>query len=243
MTAYLPPNLLQLFAPDNPIPYLTPSHLLPSEKRPVFYNGVSQLLSNFEDPADTPPAKPFETRKQRNSRIKKERMKKHADDLEKAALMWNPKEMSNASKDPYKTLFVARLSYKLKESDIKHEFEAYGKIKRIRLIKTLENKPRGYCFIEYERERDMKNAYKRADGKKINGRRILVDYERGRTVKGWRPRRLGGGLGGESRISRTKKGRSVSMDSDRDSYRRNKSPKRNRENKSRSRSRHRHRRN
>lgn len=27
------------------------------------------------------------------------------------------------------------------------------------------------------------------------GRRILVDVERGRTVKGWKPRRLGGGLG------------------------------------------------
>jgi len=38
-------------------------------------------------------------------------------------------------------------------------------------------------------------AYKSADGKKIDGRRVLVDVERGRTVKGWRPRRLGGGLG------------------------------------------------
>merc|ERR1712224_531109 len=34
------------------------------------------------------------------------------------------------------------------------------------------------------------------DGLKINGRRVLVDVERGRTVRGWLPRRLGGGLGG-----------------------------------------------
>ena len=34
-------------------------------------------------------------------------------------------------------------------------------------------------------------AYKHADGKKIDGRRVLVDVERGRTIKGWRPRRLG----------------------------------------------------
>jgi len=39
-------------------------------------------------------------------------------------------------------------------------------------------------------------GYKHADGKKIDGRRVLVDVERGRTVKGWLPRRLGGGLGG-----------------------------------------------
>lgn len=35
-------------------------------------------------------------------------------------------------------------------------------------------------------------AYKHADGKKIDGRRIVVDVERGRTVKTWKPRRLGG---------------------------------------------------
>ena len=34
-------------------------------------------------------------------------------------------------------------------------------------------------------------AYKYADGKKINDKRVVVDVERGRTVKGWRPRRLG----------------------------------------------------
>ena len=30
----------------------------------------------------------------------------------------------------------------------------------------------------------------------MNNRRIVVDVERGRTAKGWRPMRLGGGLGG-----------------------------------------------
>lgn len=33
-------------------------------------------------------------------------------------------------------------------------------------------------------------------GRKIDGRRVVVDVERGRTVKGWRPRKFGGGLGG-----------------------------------------------
>ena len=54
---------------------------------------------------------------------------------------------------------------------------------------------RGYAFIEFEREADMRAAYKRGDGRKIDGRRVLVDVERGRTVRNWRPRRLGGGLG------------------------------------------------
>ncbi|KAM7251853.1 hypothetical protein ACFE04_023736 [Oxalis oulophora] len=66
----------------------------------------------------------------------------------------------------------------------------------VRLVTDkLTNKPRGYGFIEYARTQDMKAAYKQADGKKIDGRRVLVDVERGRTVPNWRPRRLGGGLG------------------------------------------------
>ncbi|VAH03357.1 unnamed protein product [Triticum turgidum subsp. durum] len=47
--------------------------------------------------------------------------------------------------------------------------------------------------------RDMKNAYKQADGRKVDNKRVIVDVERGRTVPNWRPRRLGGGLG-SSRI-------------------------------------------
>ena len=39
-------------------------------------------------------------------------------------------------------------------------------------------------------------AYKESDRLVITGKRVLVDVERGRTVRGWKPRRLGGGLGG-----------------------------------------------
>lgn len=34
-------------------------------------------------------------------------------------------------------------------------------------------------------------AYKYGDGKKVDGKRVVVDIERGRTVKNWKPRRLG----------------------------------------------------
>lgn len=62
---------------------------------------------------------------------------------------------------------------------------------KIRVVKDAEGKHKGYAFIEFEREKDMKAAYKDADGLKIMGRRIVVDVERGRTVKGWKPKRLG----------------------------------------------------
>merc|ERR1712232_98162 len=97
--------------------------------------------------------------------------------------------------DPFKTLFVARISYDTTEKKLKREFEVFGSIKRTRMIYDQKGKPRGYAFVEFEHERDLKNSYKQGDGKKIDGRRVMVDVERGRTVEGWLPRRLGGGRG------------------------------------------------
>ena len=47
-------------------------------------------------------------------------------------------------------------------------------------------------------------AYKEGDGTKVRGRRVLVDVERGRTTPGFRPRRLGGGLG-KTRVDKKSK--------------------------------------
>jgi len=85
-------------------------------------------------------------------------------------------------------------------------------------------------------------AYKHADGKKIDGRRVLVDVERSRTVKGWRPRRLGGGLGGTRKggpdVNTKYSGRDdMGMRDDRDDHERSRSPVERRERRRRSRSR------
>ena len=115
-------------------------------------------------------------------------------------MKWNPFEDENAIGDPYKTLFVARLSYNSNEKKLRKEFEVYGPIKRIRIVKNkLTGESRGYAFIEYENKKDFKIAYKFANGKKIDGRRVVVDFERGRTTLKWRSRKLGGGLGNTRR--------------------------------------------
>ena len=54
-----------------------------------------------------------------------------------------------------------------------------------RVYQGILNIPLLICFTR------IPAGYKHADGKKIDGRRVLVDVERGRTVKGWLPRRLG----------------------------------------------------
>ena len=48
MTQFLPPNLLALFAPRDPIKYLPPTEKLPFEKRTRGYSGVAAYLDVFE---------------------------------------------------------------------------------------------------------------------------------------------------------------------------------------------------
>ena len=107
----------------------------------------------------------------------------------------NPNENSKATENAFNTLFVGRISLDVTKPQLKREFEKYGAIRSIRLVEDKEGTFRGYAFIEYEDESSMKEAFKLADGKKIEDRRVVVDVERGRTVKEWKPRRLGGGIG------------------------------------------------
>lgn len=98
---------------------------------------------------------------------------------------YDPATDPHVEGDAFKTLFVARLSPETTENALQKEFEEYGPIKRVRLVTDAQGKSRGYAFLEFEHRNDMKMAYKMADGKKIDGRRVLVDVERGRTVPDW----------------------------------------------------------
>lgn len=48
MTQFLPPNLLALFAPRDPIPYLPPVGKLPHEKKNRGYIGAADFVKYFE---------------------------------------------------------------------------------------------------------------------------------------------------------------------------------------------------
>jgi U1 small nuclear ribonucleoprotein len=91
----------------------------------------------------------------------------------------HPQDDAQAIGDPYKTLFLSRLvrffqakpsarrmemlilqSKKVTEADLRHEFEMYGAIERIRMVKDLKGKSKSYAFIVYERERDMKSEWR-----------------------------------------------------------------------------------
>lgn len=48
-------------------------------------------------------------------------------------------------------------------------------------------------------------ALERGNGRRVDGARVIVDYERGRTKTDWIPRRLGGGKGDKRRDRETER--------------------------------------
>ncbi|KAJ3091277.1 hypothetical protein HK100_007218, partial [Physocladia obscura] len=191
-------NLLKLFAARPPLDHKTPVDRPPAERRLPPISGVATFLARAAaEPPHDAKSDNLESRDAIKKRKINERKARAVAALTLAATAWKPNEDPKVTHDPYKTLFVGRLSYAVTEKMLRREFEQFGPIISVRLVaSSVDARPRGYAFIEYERERDLTLAYREADGIKIDGRRIVVDVERGRTVKGWKPRRLGGGLGG-----------------------------------------------
>jgi U1 small nuclear ribonucleoprotein len=185
----LPINLLAQFVPRPPIEYERPVRT----HKPPRIEPMHPCVEKFEEGSPPPPPS-FEPPKERKERIKVEKMIQHEEELKSRKSEYNPLECGTNS-DPYRTLFIGRLAYETTERTLRRVFEEWGRVSDVKIVKDRDGSSRGYAFLEYEDERDLKDAYKFADGIKIDGRHILVDVERGRTVPGWYPRRLGGGRG------------------------------------------------
>ncbi|KAI1435521.1 RNA-binding domain-containing protein [Xylaria sp. CBS 124048] len=205
MTDKLPPNLLALFAPRPPLRWLPAPDHAPEERKTAAIKGLSVFLPALAAYKDQDEYTPTESWLQARDRKKLEKAAQQQKLLAEAPKTYHPADDANIRGDPFKTLIVARLSYDANEGDLEKEFGRFGPIERIRIITDThaherpnkKKKPhRGYAFVVFEREKDMRAALEGCDGIRIKERRIKVDVERGRTVKGWKPRRLGGGLGG-----------------------------------------------
>ncbi|XP_055373052.1 U11/U12 small nuclear ribonucleoprotein 35 kDa protein-like [Condylostylus longicornis] len=99
--------------------------------------------------------------------------------------------------NPANTLFIGRLHIKTTEETLYQEFKRYGKIKNCRVVRDIYTEiSKCYAFIEFENFRSAKEAHREMHLKIIDQCEIVVEFEFGRTLKGWKPRRLGGGFGG-----------------------------------------------
>ncbi|KUI65654.1 hypothetical protein VM1G_00341 [Cytospora mali] len=202
MTDKLPPNLLALFAPRPPLRWVPPCDHPSEERKTAAVGGIADFLPHlaaYKDADNYVPTESWLQARDRKKLEKKAAIEKLAEEVPK---IFKPQEDPNIRGDAFKTLMVSRLSYDATEEDLEREFGRVGAIERIRIVRDThadekgnkKKKPhRGYAFIVFEREKDMREQL---DGISIKGRRIKTDVERGRTVSGWKPRRLGGGLGG-----------------------------------------------
>lgn len=100
--------------------------------------------------------------------------------------------------DPLLTLFVARLNPQTTEDKLYEVFSKYGDIKQLRLVRDIVTGiSKRYAFIEYKEERSVVRARRDANKLVVDQQEVFVDFEQERTLKGWVPRRLGGGQGGK----------------------------------------------
>eukprot|EP00003_Mantamonas_plastica_P013417 TRINITY_DN2340_c0_g2_i1.p1 TRINITY_DN2340_c0_g2~~TRINITY_DN2340_c0_g2_i1.p1 ORF type:complete len:366 (-),score=120.90 TRINITY_DN2340_c0_g2_i1:55-1152(-) len=192
---------MRMFEPHPEMEYVKPLPETTYNKMKKPYSGLADTLKFLKEDAELQE----QLKKERPPRVdekalkaqkKQEKLQKHKEKIEELRKQYTP----YADSDPqtaYTTLFVGRLNYKTSPETLKSEFVEFGPVRKVRIVTDKEtDKPKGYAFIEYETEESLKEAYKRADGRKIDGKRVVVDVERGRTVEGWYPMRLGGGLGG-----------------------------------------------
>jgi U1 small nuclear ribonucleoprotein len=202
----LPQDILALFQPGPDIKYLPP---IMKNSKSTCIKGIASLVGIFDLKSSSDHLKPFckvftNNEYQHQVRLSESAYKKKIIVNQKND-KFDPMSDPNIDGNPFKTLFISGLSYNITERRLWREFEEFGPISRVRHVTDkLNGNPRGYGFIEFERLEDMKRAYKMGMNRNLEGRRIIVDVERGRTVADWKPRRFGGGLGGETRTTKPK---------------------------------------
>lgn len=193
MTAQLPPNLLQLFAPRPPVRYIPPADHAPESRKTAHITGIAAFVPHLQEKAakaratengtlstspsedpeyEHPPTESWLERRTRETLEKQENQAWLVSEGYKE--LYKPREDENIRNDGYKTLFVARLPFDATVADLEREFGRFGAIERVRIVvdngerektrvakgKTKKisrkGKSRGYGFVVFEKEKDMK---------------------------------------------------------------------------------------
>lgn len=177
MTDKLPPNLLALFAPRPGLRYLPPADHAPEERKTAHITGVAAFLPALhEEPVPYHPTESWLEARDRRT-LEKQAHQTYITSTDGSKELYKPTEDANIRGDAFKTLFVARLSYETDVKDLEREFGRFGPIERIRIVtdsgeglksnvtnggavgKNRKGKSRGYAFVVFEREKDMKGMF------------------------------------------------------------------------------------
>jgi U1 small nuclear ribonucleoprotein len=182
-----PPHLNILFRARPPLIYLKPVR----KRRCKSYDCLRSKSKNWDDIFENGPA-PERVLQPTPQEIRQKKLKSqaihHYLEIKKKRAKWDPECDPKITSDPHHTLFVSNLNYKTTEDILQDVFEEFGRITSIRIVRNIKtHKSRGYGFIEYKHRRDLKRAYRKAEGIKLQGRYLKVDYERARIDDSWFP--------------------------------------------------------
>jgi U1 small nuclear ribonucleoprotein len=166
MTDKLPPMLLNLFAPRPPLRWSEPIDHAPEQRHTPYIGGIGQYMQALREYKDNDGYVPTDSWLQKRDRKKQELKEKQAHLLSDDFTEYKPTDDPKVQGDAFKTLFVSRLAYGVTSEDLEREFGRYGPIELIRIVEditappdaTLKKRKRGYAFIVYEREKDMKGT-------------------------------------------------------------------------------------
>ena len=71
---------------------------------------------------------------------------------------------------------MRNLPFKIKEEQLKKDFEKHGEITEMNLLKKPDGKLVGCCFIQFKEYKDACQAIQDLNGKKMLGRAVTVDF-------------------------------------------------------------------
>jgi cold-inducible RNA-binding protein len=99
-----------------------------------------------------------------------------------------------------KNIFVGNMSFQTTESDLRALFEPYGQVTRIHIVNDRETgQPRGFAFVEMEKDAEAAKAMTELNGKEVSGRALRVNEATPKTDRGPRPGGFGPSGGGDKR--------------------------------------------
>ncbi|XP_028393879.1 uncharacterized protein LOC114518142 [Dendronephthya gigantea] len=82
-------------------------------------------------------------------------------------------------------IHVGNLSFDTREDDLQYEFERYGRVEQVQIIKDRDTgRPKGYGFVTFENSKDASDAIYAMDQKKFLGRIIKCEKARPRRSEG-----------------------------------------------------------
>lgn len=133
MTDKLPPQLLALFQPRPPLRYIPPQDTSPEDRASgnSQISGLAAFLPALSEYVATDEYTPTESWLQKRDAVRAAKAARLAEMKKDGFEGYAPEQDPQIRGEPFRTLFVGRLSYEAKQNDLEREFSRFGPIERV----------------------------------------------------------------------------------------------------------------